>query len=101
MLQPLIVMTAIKLIGFLWFASAIFIALIQNLVFFFWLKKLGVRLIFGLGGTPGYLDYVYFNWCKSQGRSPKRILLLRALCFANVILAAIVVIPIIMSAHAK
>ena len=94
-------MSAIKLIGFLWFASAIFIAVIQNVVFMYWLKKQGVRLIFGLAGTPGYLDYVYFNWCKSQGRSPKRILVLRALCLANVILAAIVVVPMIITIHAK
>jgi len=94
-------MTAIKLIGVLWFASAIFIAVIQNVVFMHWLKKQGVRLIFGLAGTPGYLDYVYFNWCKSQGRSPKRILILRALCLANAILAAIVVIPTIIMANAK
>jgi hypothetical protein len=94
-------MTIIQIIAFSWFASAIFIAVIQNVVFMHWLKKLGVRLMFGLAGTPGYLDYVYFNWCKSQGRSPKRILILRAICFANVILAAFVVIPMIISANAK
>jgi hypothetical protein len=95
-------MTAIKLIGTLWFASAIFIGVIQNIVFLHWLKKKqGVRIFFGLAGTPGYLDYVYWKWCKSQGCSPKRILILRALCFANVILAAIVVIPTIIMANAK
>ena len=94
-------MTTIQLIGVFWFASAIFIAVIQNVVFMHWLKKLGVRLIFGLAGTPGYLDYVYFNWCKSQGRSPKRILILRALCLANVILAAVVVVPIIIVSNSK
>ncbi len=94
-------MTAIQVIGFLWFASAIFIAVIQNVIFMHWLKKQGVRLIFGLAGTPGYLDYVYLNWCKNQGRSPKRILMLRALCLANVILAAVVVVPMIISFHAK
>jgi hypothetical protein len=96
-----IAMTTIQFVGFFWFASAIFIAVIQNVVFVFWLKKLGVRLIFGLAGTPGYLDYVYFNWCKSQGRSPKRILILRALCLANAIFAAIVVMPMIISANDK
>ena len=57
--------------------------------------------MFGLTGTPGYLDYAYWKWCKAQGRSPKRILVLRGLSFANVILAAIVVIPMIISAAAK
>ena len=96
-----IAMTTIQIVGAFWFASAVFIAVIQNVVFMHWLKKLGVRFIFGLAGTPGYLDYVYFNWCKSQGRSPKRILILRALCLANAILAAIVVIPAIISASAR
>ena len=94
-------MTVLKLIGTLWFCSAIFIAVIQNIIFMHWLKKQGVRMFFGLAGTPGYLDYIYWKWCKSQGRSPKRILILRALCVANAILAAIVVIPTIIMAHAK
>jgi len=94
-------MTAIKLIGVLWFTSAVFIAVIQNVVFMHWLKKQGVRISFGLAGTPGYLDYIYWKWCKSQERSPKRILVLRALCVANVVLAAIAVIPTIIMAHTK
>jgi hypothetical protein len=94
-------MTAIKLIGVLWFCSAIFIEVMQNVVFRHWLKKQGVQIFFGLAGTPGYLDYVYWKWCKSQGHSPKRILVLRGLCLANVILAAIVVIPTIIMADAK
>jgi hypothetical protein len=94
-------MTAIQLIGFLWFASAIFIYVVGSLVFLFWLKKLGVRLIFGFRGIPGYAEYAYLNWCKSQKCSPTWILVLRGLSFANVILAAIVVIPMIIAAHAK
>ena len=94
-------MTTIPLIGGLWFASAIFIAVIQNFVFMYWLKKQGVRFSSILAVTVGYLDYVYFNWCKSHGRSPKRILILRALCLANAILAAIVVVPMIIAAGAK
>lgn len=94
-------MTTIQIIIVFWFVSAVFITVIQNVIFMHWLKKFGVRYNFGLAGTPGYLDYVYFNWCKSEGRSPKRILLLRALCLANAIIAAIVFIPVIMSAHPK
>jgi len=94
-------MTAIKLIGALWFASGVIIAVIQNFVFMYWLKKQGVRFNFGLAGTPGYLDCIYVKWCKSQGRSPKRILLLRVLCLANAILAAIVMMCIMSSAHTK
>ena len=94
-------MTTLQIIGALWFSSAIFIEVIQNVVFTHWLKKRGVRFVFGLAGTPGYLDYVYFNWCKSQGRSARRVLILRTLCLVNVILAAVIVIPTIILAHAK
>lgn len=78
----------------IWFASAVLIAVIQNVVFLYWLKKQGVEIVFGLGGTPGYLDSAYRKWCLSQGRSPKRILVLRALCLANAILAAAVFIMV-------
>jgi hypothetical protein len=74
---------------------------IQNIVFMHWLKKKGVHIFFGLAGTPGYLDYVYWRWCKNQGCSPNRILTLRALCVANVILAAIIVIPTVIMTHVK
>lgn len=90
-------MTVGQLIVVLWFCSAIAIAVFGNLVFLIWLKKLGVRPILGLAGTPGYLDYVYVRWCRTQRRSPSLILALRCLSLVNVILAAIVAIPMIIS----
>jgi hypothetical protein len=94
-------MTTIQLICISWFVLAVVIEVLGNLAFLFWLKKLGVRLTFGVRGMPGYLEYAYFNWCKSQGRSPVWILALRGVSFANLILAAIIVIPMIISANAK
>ncbi len=87
-------MAMIQLIGIIWIASAILIAVIQNVVFMHWLKKQGVRIVFVLGGTPWYLDSAYRKWCKSRGRSPRRILTLRAVCLANAIVAAIVFIMV-------
>jgi hypothetical protein len=94
-------MTTAQLILVFWFASAVLIAVVSNFVFIFWLQKRGVRVFLGLAGTPGYLDYVYFRWCKMHGQSPIFILFLRCLSLANVIVAAFVVIPVIISAGGK
>ena len=94
-------MTTVQLILVFWFASAVAIAVLGNFVFLLWLQKRGVRLFLGLAGTPGYLDYIYIRWCKTQGRSPKFILYLRCLSFVNVIAATVVVIPMFISAHAQ
>jgi len=86
---------------FLWFALAIFIEVFGNLAFLFFLKTLGIKPSIILYGIPGYLEYAYWKWCKNQRRSPERILVLRGVSFANLILAAIVVIPMIISANGK
>ncbi len=94
-------MTTAQLIIVFWFASAVAIAVIGNFVFLFWLQRQRVRFCLGLAGTPGYLDYIYIRWCKTQGHPPTFILFLRWLSFANAIIAAVVVIPMIISASAK
>ena len=92
-------MTPTQIILVSWFASAIAVAVIGNFVFLIWLQKLGVRGIFGLAGTPGYLDYVYVVWCRTHGRSPRLIIALRCLSLANVIAASVVTVPMIISAN--
>jgi len=94
-------MTTIQLFGVLWFALSIVTEVFGNLAFLFWLKKLGIRPSIILYGIPGYLECVYWKWCKTQGHSPKRILMLRGISLANLILAAVVVIPIIILANTK
>ena len=45
--------------------------------------------------TPGYLERVYRDWCRSQGRSAKRILILRGISTVNVLLAAVAFIGLV------
>jgi hypothetical protein len=75
--------------------ASVLIEVVGNLTFIFWLKKLGVRLIFGFSGIPGYPERAYVKWCRTQGCSPKFILVLRCLSFLNMILAAVVTIFLI------
>jgi len=81
-----------EIIIFIWFASSVLIAVVGNFAFWIWLRRRGIKLIFGLVGTPGYLDYVYLKWCREQGRSGKAIIILRVLSVSNVIAAGIVFI---------
>ena len=69
--------------------------LLTTIFFMIWLRRRGEKLIFGLTGTPGYLEMHYLNFCRQQKRSAKRILILRLILLINVLLAAIVVVPLV------
>lgn len=81
----------------IWFAAAILAEVIGMLVFAWRLRRRGVRLVFGLVGIPGYLEYQYARWCASRGESPRRVIALRALLLLNMILAILFVFPILSS----
>jgi hypothetical protein len=72
-----------------WFAVSVLGATIGNVVFLFWLRRRGVNLVFALTGMPGYMDKAYYDWCRLQGRSSKRVLFLRTFSIINVIVSAI------------
>jgi len=60
-----------------------------------WLQRRGVKLVFYWIGVPGYLENSYASWCRSQGRSSKVVVRLRALLLINLIAAAVCAIPIL------
>jgi hypothetical protein len=68
----------------IWFASAVFIAVFGNVALYLYLRCKGVRIIFAFGGTPVYLDYLYYALRREQNRSGLSVILLRILSFANV-----------------
>lgn len=73
-----------------WFAVSILIEVIGTFVFWIWLRKRGLKLVFGLTGTPGYMEYTYLKWCRSQLRRPNTgMLVFRAVSLINVIIAGI------------
>jgi hypothetical protein len=74
-----------------WFYSSIVIEFGSSLILDLWLRKRSIKVGF-LAVIPGNLEYAYLNLCRSQGRSARRILILRGLSLVNVISAIIVAI---------
>lgn len=80
----------VDIVVIIWFALSVIIAVFGTFVFWIWLRRSGIKLFFGLIGTPGYLEYAYLKWCRAQHISPKRgILFVRVLSIINVIIAGI------------
>jgi hypothetical protein len=65
---------------------------IGNLVLANWLRKKGVRFLPGFSGTPVYVEYVYYRWCRQQNRSSTPILIYRTISIIGAIIATIVFI---------
>lgn len=79
----------------IWFASAILAEVIGMLIFAWQLRRSGARLVFGMVGVPGYLEYHYAQWCNSRRESPRNVIVLRALLLLNMILAILFAFPIL------
>lgn len=69
----------------IWFVVSVIIEISSTLVLFHFLRKRGVKLSFILRGIPGYLEKAYSEWCKSQGKSSKKVINLRILSMINLI----------------
>jgi hypothetical protein len=83
-----------------WFAASVFVEVVSNFVFYWWLKQRGVPVRFIWAGTPGYLDAHYSEWCRQNGASPRRIVVLRWIGLANMILTTIVfMVLVVPSGH--
>ena len=73
-----------------WFAVSIIVEIIGSTIFWVWLRRRGAKLIFGLAGTPGYLELAYVRWCRNQRRHPNiRLFVFRALSLINVVIAGV------------
>lgn len=80
-----------------WFALSILMEIISTLVLMTWLRRRKVPIVFGLTGIPGYLEHAYADWCRSHGEDSKRLLVIRGLLLLNVVLAAVITIPILVA----
>jgi len=85
----------LQAIGLAWFVTSIVLQIGTTVFFLLWLRRRGAKLIFGLTGVPGYLELQYLDLCRRQARSAKTILTLRVILLINVLLAAIVVVPLV------
>jgi hypothetical protein len=78
----------------IWFVVSVLLEIITSIIFYFWLRRHGVKLVFGLTGVPGYMERAYREWCHSQGRSSKGIIISRSIILLNCIMAGILFILI-------
>lgn len=82
--------STIDVVILIWFGLSVIIAVLGTFIFWIWLRRHGTKLVFGLIGTPGYLEYAYLKWCRGQQISlNKGILFVRVLSIINVIVAGI------------
>jgi len=79
----------------MWFAVAILAEVFSTVGFAFWLHRRGVKLVFGLTGIPGYVEYRYAEWCKARGKPSRRVVAIRVLLMINVIAALLFAFPIL------
>lgn len=87
-----------EIVVFVWFGVSVIVAVAGTVALWFWLRRLGVRLVYGLAGVPGYMEHAYTAWCRSQGLKPNRtVILLRVISLINVAVAAAVAIPLLSS----
>jgi hypothetical protein len=84
-----------------WFVLAVLIEIASSVLLLLWLRRRGVLPVFGLTGVPGYLERVYLEWCRTQGRSWKRVVVLRTLSILNVVLSAVVAIPMLIGSASR
>ena len=71
-----------------WFLISVVLEIFGSLAFWLWLRRrTSVRTFWA--GTPGYLEYRYFQWCKVERRTPNRVLWLRAASLVNAVAAGI------------
>ncbi len=70
-----------------WFAGAVLLEVGSSVALYYWLRANGVAVSWLRYGFPGYLESLYVQWCRSQGRSPRRVVVVRIFSLANLIAA--------------
>jgi hypothetical protein len=77
----------IKILFAIWFSLSILLTIGGNLALKSFLNRADVKTIFGLQGTPGYLDMVYIKWCKENNKPYLLVITLRWALILSSILA--------------
>jgi hypothetical protein len=79
-----------------WFALSVFVEVISGIVFWFWIRRQGVKLSNLMVKMPGNMERAYLAWCRSHGQSPNmRIIRFRAISTINVLVAGIIFVLIL------
>jgi hypothetical protein len=79
----------------IWIMVSLAVEVLGNAAFVLWLRRQGAKVRFGWAGMPIYVDWVYVEWCRAQGRQPGKLLLLRRISLINAAAAAFLAIPLL------
>lgn len=72
----------------LWFCLAVLLEIGSSVALRWFLKRRGVYVSPMLYGVPGYLEWLYVRWCRTEGRVANVVVASRMLLLANAIAAA-------------
>lgn len=70
-----------------WFLISVSFAVGSQILLLYFLRSRGVPVKFGLGGTPGYLDLKFIEWCKKNQRTYLAVIFLRIALLISVVLS--------------
>ena len=79
----------------IWFIISVLLAVFGNICFLFWLRNRKIKINYMWAGTPGYLESIYFKWCR-ENKHPfnNAIIFSRIISFINVFIASVLFIAI-------
>jgi len=69
---------------------SVLIAIVGQVLLFFFLVRCGMKPTFAFGGTPVYTDCLYVTWCKENNKPYMRVIICRVLSILSAVLSAIV-----------
>lgn len=70
-----------------WFCLAVVLEIGSSMALRWFLRRRGVYVSPMLYGVPGYLEWLYARWCRTEGRVANVVVAFRMLLFANAIAA--------------
>jgi hypothetical protein len=74
---------------FTWFASSIFLLLLQQVFLWVFLRRKHVQMRHFYIGTPGYREHKYIRWCREHERGYRTMIVVRVVLIVSIILALI------------
>lgn len=73
----------------LWFGISVLFELGSSLALRWFLRRRGVHVSSMLFRAPGYLERLYVQWCRTEGRTSNLVVTIRIVSIVNVVAAAI------------
>ena len=84
-----------RIILLVWFATSVLVEVLSQLVLVMWLRASGVKVSIFLSGVPGYVDGLYADWCETNGRNGRPLLVFRRIWLINCLIVAFAAVGIL------